>query len=164
MKIGLLSDTHGYLDQQVFSYFDSCDEIWHAGDIGDISVVRALQNFKPLKAVYGNIDGLEVRQCCPENLFFECEGMKVFLTHIAGKPPLFNPRVRTLIKEKKPDMLICGHTHILRVVKKEGIFYLNPGACGYFGFHTMRTLLRFEINEGELMHMEVVELGHRQKS
>ncbi|MEM7361717.1 MAG: metallophosphoesterase family protein [Bacteroidota bacterium] len=159
MKIGLLSDTHGSLDEKVFHHFDECDEIWHAGDVGDLAIIKALEDFKPLKAVHGNIDGQEVRQYCPEDLHFTCEGVSIFLTHIASKPPFFTPRVRSILQDKKPDVLVCGHTHILRVVKHKDIWYLNPGACGYFGFHTVRTLLRFEVSEGELRHMEVIELG-----
>lgn len=159
MKIGLISDTHGYLDENVFRYFEQCDEIWHAGDIGDIAIVDELKRFKPLRVVYGNIDGLAVRQACPEDLHFTCGGMKVLLTHIAGKPPFFNPRVQNLLQKHTPDILVCGHTHILRVIKHENLFYLNPGAAGYYGFHKMRTLLRFDIIDRKLTGMEVVELG-----
>jgi len=159
MKIGLLSDTHGDLDKQVFHHFEQCDEIWHAGDVGDIEIIRELEAFKPLQAVHGNIDGLAVRQDCPEDLHFTRGGLKIFLTHIAGKPPLFNPRVQNIIHEQRPDILVCGHTHILRVLKHQNIFYLNPGASGFYGFHKVRTLLRFEILDQKLTNMEVIELG-----
>lgn len=164
MKIGLLSDTHGDLDKQVFSYFEECDELWHAGDVGEVEIIRELRAFKPLQAVHGNIDGLEVRQECPENLHFTRGGLKIFLTHIAGKPPYFNTRVRGVLDEKKPDILVCGHTHILRVMRHEGLLYLNPGAAGYYGFHQVRTLLRFEIKEQKVTQMEVVELGPTRRS
>ena len=160
MKIGLLSDTHGCLDEQVFHHFKGCDQIWHAGDVGDVAIIKALEDFKPVRAVHGNIDGLEVRQHCPENLHFTRKGLSIFLTHIANKPPIFTPRVRAIIEDKRPDVLVCGHTHILRVVKHQDLWYLNPGACGYTGFHTLRTLLRFDINDGKLMDMNVIELGH----
>lgn len=159
MKIGLLSDTHGDLDPQVFSYFEECDEVWHAGDVGDIEIISKLKAFKPLQAVHGNIDGLEVRRECPEDLHFTRGGVKVFLTHIAGKPPFFNPRVQEILREQQPDIVVCGHTHILRVLKHQNLFYLNPGAAGYYGFHQVRTLLRFDIVEGKLGNMEVIELG-----
>lgn len=158
MKIGLLSDTHSYLDPQIFHHFAACDQIWHAGDIGSMEIIDRLEAFKPLKIVYGNIDGADIRRRCQEDLFFTCEGMRVLLTHIAGKPPTFTPRMRALLQRQEPDLLVCGHSHILRVSKHHGLYYLNPGAAGRYGMHTVRTLVRFDINHGKLSNMEVIEL------
>ena len=162
MKIGLISDTHSHLDLQVMTYFKDCDELWHAGDVGEITVLDQLQNFKPTICVYGNIDDHQVRNATAEDLFFEREGMKVFMTHIGGKPSTYNPRVRPMIEAEKPDIFVCGHSHILRVItdpKRPWLTYLNPGAAGRQGFHKIRTLLRFEINNGELSNMQAIELG-----
>ena len=163
MKIGLLSDTHSYLDQRIFEYFASCDEIWHAGDIGAAFLADALEKFKPLRAVYGNIDDPVIRKKFPEDNWFTCEGMTILITHIAGAPPHYNPRIKRLLAERKPDILVTGHSHILRVVrdKKYDMMYFNPGAAGNQGFHHMKTLLRFEINGKEVSNMEVIELGRR---
>lgn len=164
MKIGLLSDTHGTLDQQVFTYFKDCDELWHAGDIGSLEVLDKLEQFKPLRAVWGNIDGKEIQARCPENQEFSCEGLKVWITHIGGKPPRYAKGIRPRLKELQPDIFVCGHSHILRVMTDEQnnrLLYLNPGAAGQQGFHPIRTLLRFEINERKISNMQVVELGKR---
>lgn len=163
MKIGLLSDTHGYLDTKVFDYFVDCDELWHAGDIGSMEVAAALEHFKPMKAVYGNIDDRIIRAKYPEDLWFQCEGMDIWMTHIAGVPPRYNPRVKKILTSRTPTILVCGHSHILRVMndKTRNLLYLNPGAAGQQGFHHMRTLLRFEIADGAVSNMEVIELGKR---
>lgn len=164
MKIGLISDTHGFLDLTVFDHFRDCDELWHAGDIGDMQVVKALEEFKPLRAVYGNIDDKNIQARFPEDLFFDCEGLSVWITHIGGTPPRYNPRVRKRLASTVPDIFICGHSHILRVAKDashNGMLYINPGAAGNQGFHHMKTLLRFEIKRNEVKGMEVVELGKR---
>ena len=163
MKIGLLSDTHGYLDQTIFSYFESCDEIWHAGDIGSLSVADELEKFKPFKAITGNIDDHNMRLRYPEDLHFTCEGKKVFMTHIAGSPSRYNARVKKILLENRPDILICGHSHILRVINDKSlhVLYLNPGAAGNHGFHLIKTMLRFEIKDGIISNMEVIELGKR---
>ncbi|MEQ8470445.1 MAG: metallophosphoesterase family protein [Marinoscillum sp.] len=163
MRIGIISDTHGFLDEAVFKYFSQCNEIWHAGDIGDIGVLDKLNAFKPTKAVHGNIDGDAVRKAAPENLVFMCEDRKILITHIAAKPPRYNPRVRGLIAEHKPDLLVCGHSHILKVQpdKENNLLFMNPGAAGVHGFHKMKTLLRMEINNGNFQNLEVVELGLR---
>lgn len=163
MKIGLISDTHGYMDSSVFEHFNDVDEIWHAGDIGSHELADALEKFKPLKAVFGNIDDPAMQRRFPEDLWFNCGELSVLMTHIAGAPPNYNPRVRKLLKEKKPDVLVCGHSHILRVVRDPAfnIIYLNPGAAGNQGFHHMKTLLRFSVQGKELLNMEVVELGKR---
>jgi len=164
MKIGLLSDTHSYLDPKIFSYFNDCDEIWHAGDIGDRIVVDELEKFKTLRAVYGNIDDKDMQVRFPEDLWFPCEGLTIWMTHIGGVPPNYNPRVKKILKDKVPDIFICGHSHILRVKKDpihRNMLYVNPGAAGNQGFHLIKTLLRFEIVGQEILKMEVVELGKR---
>ncbi len=163
MKIGLLSDTHSYLDPKVFEYFKACDEIWHAGDIGDASVVNELEKFKPLRAVFGNIDDKEMQARYPEDLWFSCEGLTIWMTHIGGAPPNYNPRVKKALKEKIPDVFICGHSHILRVKKDPtfNLLYINPGAAGNHGFHTIKTIIRFEVNDKIVSKLEVIELGKR---
>lgn len=163
MKIGLLSDTHGYLDPALFNYFDQCDEIWHAGDIGDVSVIKELSDFKPVKAVFGNIDDQTIRSEFPEELEFSCEGASVYITHIGGKPFQYNKEVLKSIKENRPDIFVCGHSHILRVIydKHNKLLYLNPGAAGKHGLHKVRTALRFEIKNGKARNMEIIELGNR---
>ncbi|HYF68530.1 MAG TPA: metallophosphoesterase family protein [Ohtaekwangia sp.] len=164
MKIGLLSDTHSDLDPKVFKYFESCDEVWHAGDIGDEQVVSALENFKPFRAVYGNIDTVKMQARFPEDLFFECEGLNIWMTHIGGTPPRYNTRIKKKLKERVPDVFICGHSHILRINRDEdhhGMLYINPGAAGNHGFHSIKTIVRFEINDAKIQNMEVIELGKR---
>ena len=163
MKIGLLSDTHGFLDPDFFNLFAVCDEIWHAGDIGTMGIIDALQEFKPLRAVYGNIDDHLIRRTIPEDLLFTLDGVKVFMTHIAGKLGSYQQRVRTICLEEKPQVIVCGHSHILRVVYVDRFkhLYLNPGACGHHGFHQVRTALRFDILHGRVENMEVIELGQR---
>ncbi|MEO1053321.1 MAG: metallophosphoesterase family protein [Bacteroidota bacterium] len=164
MKIGLISDTHSYLDDKVFSYFDKCDEVWHAGDIGSIDVADKLSDFKPFKAVYGNIDGHDIRNQYPEHLQFECAGSKVWITHIGGYPPKYTPAMKKLLAEHTPDLFICGHSHILKVMsdpKMNNLLHMNPGAAGKHGFHKIRTLLRFEINEGKIGQVQAIELGKR---
>ncbi len=164
MKIGLLSDTHSYLDAKVFSYFENCDEVWHAGDIGDLAVVNELEKFKPIRAVYGNIDEREIQNRFPENLIFTCEGLKILMTHIGGSPPNYNPRVKKLLTNEMPDIFICGHSHILKVQRDKAfknMLYMNPGAAGNHGFHHMKTLLRFDIADSEIKNLEVIELGKR---
>ena len=164
MRIGLLSDTHGELDPKVFDYFAACDEIWHAGDIGDRAVTDALRSFKPVRAVHGNIDSKELCIQFPEDLQFTCEGMKILITHIAGKPPSYNPRVRKLLQHELPDILICGHSHLL-LIKRDpaqgNLLFINPGAAGNHGFHRVKTLVRFDIHERVISNMEVIELGKR---
>ncbi len=164
MKIGLLSDTHGYLDRKVFQYFSDCDEIWHAGDIGTITLADELERFKPLKAVFGNIDDREIQTRFAEDLHFDCEGLNMWMTHIGGAPPNYNPRVKKILKQSSPpDIFICGHSHILRIAKDPAFntLYINPGAAGNHGFHPMKTLVRFEIISKEIKKLEVIELGKR---
>ncbi len=164
MKIGLLSDTHSFLDPKVFTYFREVDEIWHGGDIGDRAVADELEKFKPLRAVYGNIDDKEMEARFPEDRWWQCEGLTIWMTHIGGAPPNYNPRVKKILKERIPDIFICGHSHILRIKKDpgfNGMLYLNPGAAGNHGFHAIKTLVRFEINDKKIENMEVIELGKR---
>ncbi len=164
-KIGLLSDTHSYLDDKVFEYFKDVDEIWHAGDIGDPAIAGALEKFKPFRAVYGNIDGADVRSRYPLNNRFETEGVDVWITHIGGYPGKYAPRVKAELELDPPKLFICGHSHILKVIydKQYDLLHLNPGACGVEGFHQIKTLLRFEVEAGKAQKMEIIELGARGK-
>ena len=164
MKIGLLSDTHSYLDPKILCYFKDCDEIWHAGDIGDRVVVDELEKIKPLRAVYGNIDDQDMQVRYPEDLWFACESLTVWMTHIGGAPPNYNPRIKKVFKERIPDLFICGHSHILRIKKDpnyKNLLYLNPGAAGNHGFHNIKTIVRFEVIGKEIKNLEVIELGKR---
>jgi putative phosphoesterase len=163
MKIGLISDTHGHFEPSIASYFKNVDQIWHAGDIGTLSVLEELVKIKPVKAVFGNIDGQEIRNVCPEYLGFTIEGVSVLLIHIAGGVGRYNPQVNRLLKDYHPKVLICGHSHILKVApdKRNNLLHINPGAAGKYGFHKMKTLLRFELVSGEIKNLEVVELGPR---
>lgn len=163
MKIGLLSDTHGFLDARVKKYFHACDEVWHAGDIGHAEVLRELEDFKPLRAVYGNIDDRELQIRLPEDVWFEVDGVSVWMTHIAGTPPHYNPRVKKVLQQRQPDLLVAGHSHILKVMRDpaRGFLFVNPGAAGNHGFHRIKTLVRFDIAQGKIDNMEVIELGKR---
>lgn len=165
MKIGLLSDTHSFLDPKVLDYFQSVDEIWHAGDIGEISITQQLQQLKTVRAVYGNIDDKNLQTIYPEDLWFDCEGLRIWMTHIAGSPPNYNPRTKKILKDRYADVLVCGHSHILKVIKdpKYNLLYINPGAAGNHGFHHVKTIMRFEISNKEIKNMEVIELGKRGK-
>ena len=162
-RIGLLSDTHGYLDPTIREHFAECDEIWHAGDVGDSSVLSTLRGWKPVRAVYGNIDDGTVRRELPLNELFTVDGLRVLLTHIGGYPGRYTSRVRELLTEHRPGLYICGHSHILKVVPdaKLGLLHMNPGACGRHGFHRMRTVLRFNVRAGKISDLEVIELGLR---
>ncbi len=162
-RIGLLSDTHSYLDPKVFTYFEECDEIWHAGDIGSMEVIESLEQFKPLKAVYGNIDNHQIRSCTKKDLRFNCEGMDVWITHIGGYPGRYQKRVREIMNTNPPDLFICGHSHILKVMpdKKYKLLHINPGSCGKYGFHKIRTIIRFTLDKSKVHNMEVIELGKR---
>jgi len=163
MRIGLISDTHNYLDPAVFTYFEACDEIWHAGDFGDMAVIEELRAFKPLRGVYGNIDDKSIRLEYPENLRFKCEGVDVWMTHIGGYPGKYNPLVRAEIQKNPPKLFICGHSHILKVQfdPKLGLLHLNPGAAGKQGWHQVRTLMRFDVNGDKIENLEVIELNPR---
>ena len=162
MKIGLISDTHGHLEESVFHHFKDCDEIWHAGDIGTMELLEKLENFKPTFAVYGNIDGGTLRTL-PETLLMQRNGVKVLMTHIAGKPPRYSGTVLSQIKAEKPNLVICGHSHILQVLpdKVNNLIFMNPGAAGIHGFHKVKTLLRFNLKEGKVLNLEAIELGLR---
>lgn len=160
-RIGLLSDTHSFLDKRVFQYFEECDEIWHAGDIGDISVADQLADFRPFKAVYGNIDDRKVRQTYPLHQRFDCEGVDVWITHIGGYPGRYDRRIREAIRLNPPKLFICGHSHILKVIpdKKLDLLHINPGAAGNHGFHQVKTLVRFTLAKGIIKDLEVIELS-----
>jgi len=162
-KILLLSDTHSHIDEKILHYVDQADEVWHAGDIGNTSVLDQLAAKKPLKAVYGNIDGQEVRLQAPEFLVFTVEDVKVLMIHIGGSPGRYVPRAKTLIAEHHPNVVICGHSHILKVMQdqKRKHLHLNPGAAGISGFHKIRTMLRFTLVAGKIEQLEVIEIGLR---
>ncbi|KSA14722.1 metallophosphoesterase family protein [Maribacter dokdonensis] len=162
-KILLLSDTHSYMDDAILKHARWADEVWHAGDIGNLKVTDALAKLKPLRGVHGNIDDHIIQKEFPENNRFFCEGVDVLITHIGGYPPKYNIRTRDIIKENPPKLFICGHSHILKVMmdKKLGVLHMNPGACGKHGFHQVRTMLRFVIDGDNIKDLEVIELGKR---
>ncbi|MEP7196856.1 MAG: metallophosphoesterase family protein [Saprospiraceae bacterium] len=158
--IGLLSDTHGYLDAKVIDYFKECDEIWHAGDIGNFEVLDQLKKNQNVKAVWGNIDDHLMRRTLPEVQIFTIEQFKVIIIHIAGKFGSYNQQVNTLIKEHQPSILICGHSHILKIAfdEKNKLMYLNPGAAGVSGFHKIRTIIKFELDAMNIKNMQIIEM------
>lgn len=158
-KILLLSDTHSYIDNQILDYVNKADEVWHAGDIGDIKVTDAIKGLKPLRAVYGNIDNAIARTEFPEHNRFMCEDVDVWITHIGGYPPKYNTRVRDELKAKPPKLFITGHSHILKVMpdKNLNLLHMNPGAIGKHGFHKVRTMLRFTIDGKKIDNLEVIE-------
>ncbi len=162
-KIVLLSDSHSYVDDQILKHVALADEVWHAGDIGDIKVADKLKAIAPLRAVYGNIDDKTVRAEYPLDLHFTLEGVSVWMTHIGGYPNKYNQRIREAIAKKPPKLFISGHSHILKVQydQKLNLLHMNPGAVGKHGFHKVRTLLRFHIDKGEIKNLEVVELETR---
>jgi putative phosphoesterase len=161
-RIGLISDTHGYLDDAVFKHFDACDEIWHAGDFGP-DVAGPLAAFKPLKGVYGNIDGTAIRAVFPEHLRFNCEEVDVWMTHIGGYPGKYSPDIRQEIYTNPPKLFITGHSHILKVMfdPKISCLHINPGAAGKSGWHKVKTLIRFCISEEKIHTLEAIEMGNR---
>lgn len=162
-QIGLISDTHSFLDDKVFQYFDKCDEIWHAGDFGSVELADKLAGFKPLRGVYGNIDGKDIRTVYPEHNRFKCEDVDVWMTHIGGYPDKYNPKIRQEIYSNPPKLFISGHSHILKVIfdKKIGTLHLNPGAAGKQGWHKVRSLIRFCISDDKIHTLEVIELTNR---
>lgn len=163
-RILLLADTHHYLDPSISNYASTCDEIWHAGDFGTIDLPRSLQeNNKPLRGVYGNIDGRDIRDEFPEQLVFTCENVKVLMRHIGGYPPRYNPETRKQLALHRPQLFISGHSHILKVMYDPALqcLHMNPGAAGKQGWHKIRTLLRFVIDGKEIRNCEVIELGKR---
>jgi putative phosphoesterase len=163
VRIGLLSDTHGFLDEAVFTHFADCDEVWHAGDFGMLEVLTRLREFKPMRGVFGNVDGPELRAEVPLDLAWECEGLRIYMTHIGGHPGRYDAKAKKELVARQPDVFICGHSHILRAVKDPSLelLYLNPGACGHQGWHTMRTMLKLTVNGGQLSSIEPIELGPR---
>jgi putative phosphoesterase len=160
-KILLLSDTHSYIDDRILEYAKNADEIWHAGDFGNLEVIDELKKVGKLRGVFGNIDDAKIRAEFPEIAIFECEKVKIFMIHIGGYPHKYAPRVKEKLKEEKPQIFISGHSHILKVMydKELEILHLNPGAAGKHGWHKMRTMLRFEINGEKIENLEVIELG-----
>jgi uncharacterized protein len=174
-RIGLISDTHGYLDEAVFKHFEHCDEIWHAGDFGSIDIAEKIihglaqqhqgqaRRQTGLKAVYGNIDGQDVRSIYPEQLVFMCEQVKVMMRHIGGSPPRYNPETKKELLLHQPQLFICGHSHILKIMFDEKLkcLHINPGAVGKHGWHKVRTIIRFAIDGKQMKDCEVIELGKR---
>lgn len=157
MKIGIISDTHTYLHPQVFDFFKPCDVVLHAGDIGSIEVLQELESFKILKAVYGNIDSVDIRSRLQEHIFFEADGLHILLMHIGGYPPKYTAQSKGLIEKYKPDIFVCGHSHILKVMydDEHKLLYINPGAAGNYGFHKAITFLRFDIENKKPVNLEV---------
>lgn len=160
-RIGLLSDTHCHLDSKVMHYFNNCDEIWHAGDIGCIDVLDKLEAFKPTRAVFGNIDGDIVRRSTQKVLRFKCEEVNVLLTHIGGYPGKYAPEIKSELINNPPQLFVCGHSHILKVQydNKLELLHINPGAAGKYGFHKVRTIVRFTIDGKTIKDLEVIEIN-----
>ncbi|MCE2707331.1 MAG: YfcE family phosphodiesterase [Algoriphagus sp.] len=163
LKIGLISDSHSYLDYQIGDYLQEVDEIWHAGDVGDPAILEILPKGKALRGVFGNIDDQAVQELFPEWQEFEVEGVKVAMTHIGGLPPRYAKGVKNKLLKMRPQVFVCGHSHICRVEldRELNCLYMNPGAVGQHGFHQMRTLLLFELDAGNIINLRVVELGKR---
>lgn len=158
-RIGLMSDTHGTIPIQVFNHFEKVDEIWHAGDIGNLDVLNRLSDFKPLRSVFGNIDGHEIRQHCSEDLFFTIEQTRIYMTHIGGYPPKYNARTKPLIASFKPHVFIAGHSHILKVMPDPilNVLHINPGACGKQGWQKVNTIVLFDVTEDRLQNLQIIE-------
>lgn len=162
-RICLISDTHCHIGADMVKYLEECDEIWHAGDIGNIETADLLAKLKPLRAVFGNVDNHIIRSAYSQDNRFMCEGMDVLLTHIGGYPGKYEPRIREILKTNAPALLICGHSHILKVIydKHYNLLYLNPGAAGISGFHKIRTLLRFTLDNGNISNLSIVEMAKK---
>jgi len=162
-KILLLSDTHSHIDETILKYVNLADEVWHAGDIGDLIVIDTIKKIKPVRAVFGNIDNNQARLEFPLHNRFMCEGVDVWITHIGGYPDRYNVAIREEIKKNPPRLFICGHSHILKVQfdKKLNLLHMNPGAAGIHGFHQVRTMLRFEIDSDKIQNLEIVEIGKK---
>ena len=160
-QIGLLSDTHGFIHPKIYEFFKPCNEIWHAGDAGNLELLDQLKAFRPLRAVYGNIDGQDIRIIYPEKQIFFCEDVKVFMIHIGGYPGRYNPLTRKIIEWERPKLFISGHSHILKVIpdKKYKLLHINPGAAGKFGLHNKITFVRFVIDKDDIRDLEVMELN-----
>lgn len=166
-RIGVLSDTHGNLpDGGFIEFFKECDEIWHAGDIGNIHVIDTLETIKPVRAVYGNIDGTELRKKYPKHQAFDCEEVHVLITHIGGRPGKYDSSAQKLINHQSPGLFICGHSHILKIQydKTRDFLFVNPGAAGRSGFHKVRTAVRFQIEGSEIKNMEIFEKDRKSKA
>ena len=163
VKIGLISDSHGYIGKDAWKYLEECDEVWHAGDVGDLVTLQALENLSASRVVYGNIDGSEIRLSCPRDLLFEVEGVKVFMTHIGGYPGRYNKRVYEILRNQNPDLFICGHSHILKIIRDKNLdlIHMNPGAIGFKGFHKFRTLITFNLDQGSISEVKAIDLGPR---
>lgn len=162
-SVGLISDTHGFLDEEIIDVLSSVDEIWHAGDLGDIILIDQLESIAPVRGVYGNIDDYKVRSVWPLNLYFEIDQIKVFMTHIGGYPGRYQSRVRQELEQHRPDLYICGHSHILKIQpdNKLNLLHMNPGACGHHGFHQFRTMITFDIDSQQIKNVNVIEFGRR---
>jgi len=167
-RIGLISDTHGYFDEIISTHFQQCDEIWHAGDFGSVLIADTLSQVRKgrqtmIKGVYGNIDGYDIRSVYPEQLVWQCEEVKVLMTHIGGYPPKYNAKVKEQLLIHRPQLFISGHSHILKIMYDDKLecLHINPGAAGKHGWHTMRTVIRFTIDGKEMKNCEVIELGKR---
>lgn len=162
-KILLLSDTHGFLDQKMVKYIEQADEVWHAGDWGTLAVSDYIKKLKPLRGVWGNIDGHELRSEHPLHNRFDCEGIDVWITHIGGYPGKYSPAIREDLTKNPPQLFICGHSHILKVMRDKdlNLLHINPGAAGIKGFHKVRTMVRFAIDNGKIQNVEAIELGTR---
>jgi uncharacterized protein len=159
-RIGLISDTHGYLDESIFKHFNNCDEIWHAGDFGTIEIANDLNAFKPLRGVYGNIDGVDIRSIYPETLRWKYEEVEIYMKHIGGYPPKYTAEVKKELSMHPAKLFISGHSHILKVMydKKLKCLHINPGAAGKQGWHKVKTLIRFSIEGDDIRNCEVIEL------
>lgn len=163
-QILLISDTHSYLDKALLKHIEAADEVWHAGDIGNIEIVtNEIKKIKPLRAVYGNIDDTNARKEFSKNLIFMCEDVKIFMTHICGQPTNYLKEVKELLLLEKPKLFICGHSHILKIMyqKKYDVLHMNPGACGIHGFHQIKTALRFSIDKKDIKDLAIIELGNK---
>jgi putative phosphoesterase len=160
MRIGILSDTHSFIHPRISEFFKDCDEIWHAGDIGDYKSAETLSKFKPLRAVYGNIDGGDIRRVFPKDLVFTVERVKVVMTHIGGYPGYYDKHAIELITKEKPKVFVTGHSHILKIMydKRYNLLYINPGAAGKYGFHKSITLVRFVIEGDQMKEMEILDI------
>jgi uncharacterized protein len=162
LKVGLISDTHGFLDPEVLEHFSDVDEIWHAGDFGNLEIARQLQEIAPLLGVYGNIDGQEIRSEFPLHQKVEREGLRVWMTHIGGVPGRYCIPIREEIESTPPDIFVCGHSHILKIARDQNLkkmLFINPGAAGRQGFQIYRTLVRFELDNRQVRNVEVINLG-----
>jgi uncharacterized protein len=164
-KIALISDSHGFIDPKAFTHMEMADEIWHAGDIGDLGILDQLPADKVLRIITGNIDGQEAREVFPEAIFFEVEAVKIYMLHIGGKPPHYAKGVKNDLNRYSPQLFVCGHSHICKVEfdPKANLLYMNPGAVGNHGFHVVKTMLLFELDQGQIKNLRVVELGKRGK-